>query len=105
MINQQSLVAIGGQLWERDDKRRVYFNNLAQYLGLEVNRYNTGNVSSATLNGDRISNTQATRMLWAISGKLWWDAADEKFHWRDIDNGYAAQIILEIEDRAQPKGS
>jgi hypothetical protein len=101
VITQQSLVAIGGKLWERDDKRRVYFNDLAEFLGLEVNRYNTGNVSSATLNGDKISNSQATRMLWAISGKLWWDAADEKFHWKDLNSAYAAQIILEIEDRVR----
>jgi hypothetical protein len=96
MITQQSLIALGGKLWERDGKRRVYFSPLAEFIGLEVNRYNTGNVSSATLNGERISNSQATRMLWAVAGKFWWDAADEKFHWKDIDNGYGRQIMLAI---------
>jgi hypothetical protein len=95
----EALTAVGGKLWERDDKKRVYFNDLAEYVGLEVNRYHTGNVSSAKLHGDRISNSQASRMLWAISGKLWWDAADERFHWQDINEAYATQIILEIEDR------
>jgi hypothetical protein len=61
MLTVQALTALGGKLWERDDRKRVYFNDLSQFLGLEVNRYNTGNVSSARLHGDRISNSQAKR--------------------------------------------
>lgn len=98
-ITVEALTALGGKLWEQHGKRRVYFNELSRFLGLEANFYNTGNVSSATLNGDKISNSQARRMLWACAGKLWWDASDEKFHWLDINDYYVKQIIGEIEDR------
>lgn len=39
---------------------RLYIN--PEYLGLELTRYKSGNISSATFNGERISNSEARRI-------------------------------------------
>ncbi|OIN79364.1 hypothetical protein [Mycobacterium malmoense] len=51
---------------------REYITNLPDILGLDVDRYKSGNISSATLRGTRISNAEAAR----IAGiKAWYDKA------------------------------
>lgn len=51
---------------------RYYVNNLTEIVGLEYGRYNTGNISSATLAGDVISNSEAGRILGMLEyGKVW----------------------------------
>jgi hypothetical protein len=54
---------IGGSPWERAGKSRVYLNDWGPMIGLQVNYYGTGNVSSVTLDGQLISNNRATRLL------------------------------------------
>lgn len=64
---------------------RHYINDWAeQAFGLEIARYNTGNISSAALNGERISNTKAAR----LGGKVWADESGE-LH-LDYMNGWGA---------------
>lgn len=72
-----NMVAIGGNRWQRGDKDRVYFNNVHQLMGLELSHYGTGNISSATLDGEHISNSKAYKIADAID-KVWFDAADGK---------------------------
>jgi len=36
------LIAKGGRLWEKAGMRRLYFNNLAELYGLELEYYKTG---------------------------------------------------------------
>lgn len=99
-INIDTLKSIGGQEWTRDDKRRVYFNNLAELFGLDAAFYNTGNVSSASLHGEDISNTRAREIISALRmSKVWWDAADSQFHYkmhscRTFGAEEMAQIII-----------
>lgn len=45
-------------LWEKYNKRRLYLN-WSKLVNLEINRYNTGNISSSYLDGEKISNTKA----------------------------------------------
>jgi len=52
---------------------RRYLDGWEQAIGLEIRRYHTGNVSSATLDGAHISNTEAGHM----SGKAWLDDAGQ----------------------------
>ncbi len=52
---------------------RRYLNDWEQAIGLRITRYHTGNVSSATLDGAHISNTEARFM----SGKAWLDDAGQ----------------------------
>src|SRR5690606_22625222 len=35
-LTVENLVAVGGREWKRGDKHRVYFNNLIDFLPLEV---------------------------------------------------------------------
>jgi len=53
-------------------EHRRYLNGWEKAIGLKVSRYNTGNVSSATLDGEHISNTAAGHM----SAKIWLDDTD-----------------------------
>lgn len=70
----------GGKVWEKGNMRRVYFN--ASAWGLDVERYNTGNISGATINGERISNSEAGRCLMV---KVWYDLGDGKVHVQGAD--------------------
>lgn len=67
---EQLLIEQGGKLWEGGPHRRVYLNNWLELAGLEVNRYNTGNISSAYLDGEKISNTKASELAGI---KCFWD--------------------------------
>lgn len=77
----ETMTAIGGNRWTRDGHDRVYFNNWADLAGLEVSRYNTGNISSAAWQDEFLSNRQAGLILGALD-KIWFDAADGKIHAR-----------------------
>jgi len=79
------LIASGGKLWERGEHRRLYFNDLMGLYGLEVDRYNTGNISHATLDGEQISNSSARQIADMLGwGKFWYDLNTGKFASRDI---------------------
>lgn len=92
----EQLIAVGGAEWKKADKHRIYFNNLDAWVGLDCAYYNTGNISSARLNGDSISNSQARRIMSRLSDmKIWWDVATAKF-WFKGDQETAMQIIAAI---------
>lgn len=59
---------------------RVYIpvDLACRVIGLKVTRYGSGNVSGATLDGARISNTSAREMLASIDD-IYYDAALDKF--------------------------
>lgn len=72
-----------GNLWEKGGHRRIYFNaaTIATSQGLDWGRYNTGNISSASLNGQKISNNACRRILDDLQYvKLWYDLTDRKFY-------------------------
>lgn len=87
-MNEQQITKIltdaGGKLWEKGSMKRIYFNVdvVAAGIGLEYNCYNTGNISSASLRGSGISNSECRRILNGIN-KVYYDFADGKFHWSD----------------------
>lgn len=92
----QALRQIGSE-WQKAGKHRIYFNGLSAWLGLEVSRYNTGNVSSARLNGDGISNCQAKRILSRMmDAKLYYDFETKRFHGQRIDNDDFQAIVVAI---------
>lgn len=74
----EQLQAAGGKLWEKNGMRRVYFNDLAALIGLEITLYGTGNIQSARHNGEKISNSEAARMLAGL-GKVWYDLNTNTF--------------------------
>ena len=75
----ESLLAIGSE-WVKGDIHRIYFNNLAQHIGLDVSFYKTGNVSSANIFGESISNTKARQLLNVLEfGKVFFDVKNAVF--------------------------
>ena len=62
---EKTLIEVGGRLWEKNGRRRIYINTnaLEAVFGLSIERYKSGNVLSARLCGERISNTQAKAIL------------------------------------------
>jgi len=63
---EKKLIEAGGRLWEKNGYRRIYINGaktLEAVFGLSIERYKSGNVLSAKLCGERISNTQAKAIL------------------------------------------
>ena len=55
------LEELGGRRWTKEGKDRVSFD--MESLGLDVERYRSGNVRSAELGGVGISNAEANRIL------------------------------------------
>lgn len=61
----------------RNGETRYYVNNLAEIIGLEIETYKSGSISSATLKGEHISNNKASR---AVSGLKAWLTEDGEIH-------------------------
>lgn len=101
MIEMETKLKAIGKYWEAGDKKRIYFNNLLDLYGLEVTRYGTGKISSARLNGQKISNTQATKLINRMClGKLWYDCNSGTFGWKNIPDDMANEMIVEIQRRS-----
>jgi excisionase family DNA binding protein len=92
----ETMTAIGGSEWIRGDKHRVYINGWTNLIGLEVNHYKSGNIASAFLNGEEISNSEAYRLLGTVN-KVYFDAADGKVY---ISWGHSAARTMDREDIA-----
>lgn len=73
-ITETQIQAIGGKVWTAlDGTTRYYLNNWASLIDFDVNRYGSGNIRSATLGGERISNAAAGRLL---RSKVWWERGE-----------------------------
>jgi hypothetical protein len=102
----ESLLAIGGKEWQSGDKHRVYFNDLAKRYGLDLNFYGTGNISSASLDGEKISNSKAKKIdSYLRFAKLWYDFSDNEFHHKDLEPKDFAFFVELIKDDLKGIGS
>lgn len=77
----ETMTAIGGRRWQKNGMDRVYINDWAELAGIEVDRYNTGNVSYAAVDGRQIANGRADALLGAID-KVYFDTTDGLLHFR-----------------------
>lgn len=93
----ETMTAIGGNRWQRGDKDRVYLNDWARFIGLEIDHYKSGNISYATLNGEKISNSEAYRLGGAVY-KVYFDNTDGKVH---IQWGHSEPRSMDRDDIAQ----
>lgn len=104
-ITVEALVKVGGREWQKAGRHRVYFQDCARWYGLEVNRYNTGNISSARLDGDTISNSHArqidTRLSWA---KVYYDVGLGQFQGQDIAQADLGRIVERIKAAVAQSG-
>lgn len=97
--NIDKLTRIGSE-WQNGRMHRIYFNNLENLVSLEITRYGSGNVSSAYLDGEKISNSRADRIAWSLQhGKFWYDVNDGQFHSRDIGDNTVELIQAAIETK------
>ena len=67
-------ISLGARPWvpSNGGSARYYLNDWSALIGLDIDRYNTGNIMSASLKGQRISNTKANELLQRID-KIWLD--------------------------------
>jgi hypothetical protein len=77
----ETMTAIGGNRWQRAGKDRVYINNWAEFAGVSTTQYKSGNISSASYQGEHLSNSQAYKVIGCID-KVWFDSADDMIHCR-----------------------
>lgn len=99
-MTAETLTAAGGSLWEKGSMRRVYFNDLSELYGLKADRYNTGNISSATLDGETISNSAARRIMVELStAKLYYDLTAGTFQSRGLNENDHAVLTTVIRSR------
>ncbi len=99
----ETLKKLGGKLWEKYGKRRIYFDSglVLDYAGLKLERYNTGNICRAWLDGKEISNSAARRIVEAYSDlKIFYDLADGEFKIAGTGIGYSdyAGLALRVRD-------
>lgn len=90
-LTAEALVAIGGRRWQKNGMDRVYINDWAEFAGLDVDYYKSGNVCGATFQGRSIANGRVAGITSAIE-KVWFDAADGQLHARHYDDARAYEI-------------
>lgn len=60
----KKLIDMGASRWSKGGRDRLYLNDsYEQLLKLKVSRYNTGNISSAYIGDEQISNTKAANFI------------------------------------------
>jgi hypothetical protein len=94
----EKLKVAGGSEWESGDNHRVYFNDLPELYGLQAERYGTGNISSATLDGQKISNSKARKIESGLSGsKVWYNVKTGKYESKGLSESAEKKIISNIQ--------
>ena len=78
----------GFKRWQKGSMDRLYVN--AYNLGLNVERYSTGNIKNAEFNGDHVSNCEGRRM---IAAKTYIDVKSGRVY---SDNDTLKAAVLEI---------
>lgn len=76
---EQKLIDCGEFIWEKYGKRRIYLNtaeSFKTFFGFEFSKYNSGNISRASLNGEKISNSKAAKIL---AEKHYFDCNTQQF--------------------------
>lgn len=86
----EKLVAMGAKRWQKAGYDRLYIN--AKAVGLYVEYYNSGNVRYAEWRDEKISNSEAYRMLGA---KVYIDVETMKVHGNNDNLVKAAEEMLE----------
>ncbi len=98
----KKLINAGGREWKTEDgKHRIYFNSdvLAEMYGLSVEYYGTGNISSAKLDGEKISNSSARRYLERFDSGIHYDVVEKK--WRANKTCDLGEIVKIIKENAK----
>jgi hypothetical protein len=96
---QKDMILAGGKEWTSGAKHRIYFNDLHTWYGLTGETYNTGNISYAELDGEKISNSRARKIISELSlCKVWYDFDDSKYHASGFRDIAFMDVITPIKD-------
>lgn len=94
----EDLMAMGAKRWQKAGYDRLYLNNAGLKLaGLEISRYNTGNVSSAKLNGEKVSNTKGSNMA-SIVERAYIDLTTGKLYCTHAKDDDVQQAVIALEN-------
>ena len=89
---KDQMIAIGGKEWKKSDGTvRIYLNNADELIGLSVERYKSGNICYAELNGKTISNSKASMIM---SAKTYWEDGEV---YTTIDQRYVDALVEGID--------
>ena len=94
-LNIKELEKIGFNRWTKGDMDRLYFDVKKSYLDVEY--YKSGNVSSAYLEGERISNAEAYRIM---SVKCFIDLKKDNKLVVQYGNEEAQKLVRELAEKA-----
>ena len=100
MSTQLDIIKTLGREWRTADgtHQRVYFSNLYGLYGLEVERYGSGNVSSAKLDGHMISNTSARHLCTCLDfATVYYDAVAGTFGSTGLTNSQFIRVVTAIQ--------
>ncbi len=96
---EDTLVEIGGRLWERGDERRIYFDDLASLYGLEVDFYDASPRLHAKLDGETISDSAFRKILDALGEtEIWWDLVEDEWRYKaaGVPKGRSGNEVAKI---------
>lgn len=81
------------KIWEKGNHKRAYISDegIKKALNLEVTYYKTGNISSSKMDGEKISHSEAFRILLRFSD-AYYDMINDKWSF-DESSEYADRII------------
>lgn len=80
----EKLLAAGANRWQKYGHDRIYVSGCESVFGIELRRFNTGNISYCELNGEEISNNRARKYVSVIeNGYI--DLKDMKLYARNCD--------------------
>ena len=78
-LDADAMIALGGSRWTKNGMDRIYLNDWTQYAGIEIARYNTGNISSASIDGRGIANGRIGAIVGTVE-KVYFDCADRRLY-------------------------
>ena len=86
---KDKLISLGLKVWEKGDMERIYINDghLEAVFGLKLVLYKTNNICMAFLNGAKISNSKATKLV--RGKKIYFDVKLNEF----VNAGELVSII------------
>lgn len=94
-MNIEKIKELGNE-WVKGNHHRIYINEPYKFYGLELDKYKGGGIKHATLDGEKISNNQAYKLVQKLDGKFWFDVNHQKFDYKDIPEEMAAKVIEKI---------
>lgn len=78
-LTAELVIALGGRRWQKNGMDRVYINDWAPFAGIEIDRYRSGNIASASIGGRGVANSRIASIVGAIA-KVWFDTTDNRLH-------------------------